>query len=109
VGIYIMGVYGEIFGPLAGELIGTYAGKKLEKYTGMGSGAGGAAGKGIGTALGKLAKYKKGGRVKRTGKAIVHKGEYVLPRGVKPTKAQMKKVAKKRKCKGGKRCKCKRK
>ncbi len=42
-------------------------------------------------------KFKKGGRVKKTGKAILHKGEFVLPVGVKPTKAQMKKVAKKRK------------
>lgn len=41
----------------------------------------------------KLPAFKKGGRVKRTGKALVHKGEYILPRGVKPTKAQVKKVA----------------
>lgn len=41
----------------------------------------------------KLQAYKKGGRVKRTGKALVHKGEYILPRGVKPTKAQVKKIA----------------
>ena len=39
-----------------------------------------------------LPAFKKGGRVKRTGKAIVHKGEYILPKGVKPTKAQVKKV-----------------
>jgi hypothetical protein len=38
-------------------------------------------------------KYKKGGRVKKTGVAMVHKGEFVLPVGVKPTKAQIKKVA----------------
>ena len=37
--------------------------------------------------------YKKGGKVTKTGKALVHKGEYILPKGVKPTKAQVKKVA----------------
>ena len=37
--------------------------------------------------------FKTGGRVKRTGKALVHKNEYVLPAGVEPTKAQKKKVA----------------
>ena len=41
---------------------------------------------------GPVVKYKKGGRVKCTCKAIVHKGEYILPKGVKPTKAQVKKV-----------------
>lgn len=41
--------------------------------------------------------FKNGGRVKKTGMALVHKGEFVLPVGVKPTKAQLKKVAKKRK------------
>jgi len=95
--LYQMGVYGDILGPLAGELIGTYAGHKLGGYTGIGSGAGGTYGKTIGSAIGKLVKYKKGGRVKRTGKAIVHKGEYVLPKGVRPTKSQMKKVAAKKK------------
>ena len=44
-----------------------------------------------------LPRFKKGGRVKKTGKAILHKGEFILPVGVKPTKAQLKKVAKKRK------------
>jgi hypothetical protein len=31
-------------------------------------------------AIGKIASYKKGGRVRRTGLALVHKGEYVIPR-----------------------------
>ena len=38
--------------------------------------------------------FKTGGRVKRTGLAKVHKGEFVLPKEVKPTKAQKAKVAK---------------
>jgi hypothetical protein len=41
--------------------------------------------------------FKKGGRVKKTGKAMLHKGEFVLPVGVKPTKAQIKKVAMRKK------------
>ena len=41
--------------------------------------------------------YKMGGRVKKTGKALVHKGEFVLPRGVKPTKGQCTRVMMKRK------------
>jgi hypothetical protein len=41
-----------------------------------------------------LTKLEKGGDVKKTGAVIVHKGEYMLPKGVKPTKAQRKAVAK---------------
>jgi hypothetical protein len=40
--------------------------------------------------------FKKGGLVKKTGVAFVHKGEFVLPVGVKPTKAQIKQVAKRK-------------
>ena len=51
----------------------------------------------IGGALGNLLPFKKGGRVPQTHSgqvpALLHSGEYVLPAGVKPTKAQMKKVA----------------
>lgn len=81
-----MGVIGAGLGGLAGQAIG-------QKYGGA---AGGAAGKMIGTGLGTLFPYfKKGGKVTKTGAAIVHKGEYVLPVGVKPTKAQKAAVAKK--------------
>jgi hypothetical protein len=38
------------------------------------------------------AKYKTGGRVKATGQALVHAGEYILPKGVKPTAEQKKQV-----------------
>lgn len=103
--LYKMGRYSEILLPVAGEILGNYAGTRWGKHTGIGGGAAGGIGKGLGEKLSKLMKYKKGGRVKKTGKAIVHKGEYVLPRGVKPTKSQMKKVAKRKskKKKGGKR------
>ena len=51
----------------------------------------------IGGALGNFLPFEKGGKVPvRKGKplpALLHGGEYVLPAGVKPTKAQMKKVA----------------
>ena len=43
---------------------------------------------------GSMTKYEKGGRVTRTEPAMVHSGEYVLPKGVKPTMAQKKAVAK---------------
>jgi hypothetical protein len=33
--------------------------------------------------------FKLGGRVKKTGTALVHAGEYVLPKGIKPTKDQI--------------------
>jgi hypothetical protein len=100
--LYKMGKYGAAFGPLVGELIGQIAGHHLGKYTGMNSAAGGQFGTKFGQVVGGLTRYKKGGRVKRTGKAIVHKGEYVLPRGVRPTKAQRKKVAKGKKRKSKK-------
>ena len=38
--------------------------------------------------------FDEGGEVKKTQVAKVHKGEYVLPAGVKPTKGQRKAVAK---------------
>lgn len=48
----------------------------------------------LGSFLGGLSGFKNGGKVTRTGKALVHKGEYVLPANAKPTKAQMAIVAK---------------
>jgi hypothetical protein len=45
----------------------------------------------------KLPEFKKGGKVKKTGPIMAHKGEYVLPASVKPTKKQMSKVSKLRK------------
>tara|TARA_R110000868_G_C10557678_1_gene736572 strand:- start:156 stop:413 length:258 start_codon:yes stop_codon:yes gene_type:complete len=43
---------------------------------------------------GKPKLYRKGGKVYKTGPAIVHKGEFVLPKGVMPTPMQIKKVNK---------------
>jgi len=64
-----------------------------------GGASGSTAGKNIGTAIGSslgaiFPYFLHGGPVKRTGKAIVHKGEYVLPKNAKPTKAQKAVVAK---------------
>jgi len=38
--------------------------------------------------------YEKGGKVKKTGLANLHEGEFVLPKGVAPTVAQRRAVAK---------------
>ena len=79
-----MGLLGSAIGKLAGGIIG----KKLGNQK---------AGEEIGGAVGTVAPgFKTGGAVKRTGKALVHKGEYVLPKGVKPTAAQRKAVAKRK-------------
>jgi len=88
-----MGLLGSQLGGYAGAGIGEAVGKKL------GGSIGQEAGKNIGRALGTAAGaalpyFKKGGQVKRTGPAVVHRGEYVLPVGVKPTKAQKAAVAK---------------
>jgi len=48
----------------------------------------------IGGGLGSLLPFKKGGRVRRNTRALLHKGEYVLPRGVNPTRSQVKMVKK---------------
>lgn len=99
-----MGLFGDILGGF-GKDIGRFAGKHLGKFTGINEDLGGQIGNAVGPKLGSLIPYKKGGRVKRTGKALVHKGEYVLPKGVKPTKAQIKKVLKGKKKKVSKKCK----
>ena len=41
-------------------------------------------------------KLEDGGAVDKTEMALVHKGEYMLPKGVKPTPAQRRAVAKKK-------------
>lgn len=90
-----MGVIGAAVGSEGGSALGGIIGKKL------GGRGGAAAGRNIGRAVGGLAggafpMFKKGGKVNKTGLALVHKGEYVLPAGVKPTKAQKARVAKKK-------------
>ena len=81
------------FGSLLGRLAGTI-GSALLPIKGVDGGE-------LGSALGGLTGFKNGGRVKRTGKALIHKGEWVLPVGVPPTKSQKAKIAKK-KAGGGK-------
>jgi hypothetical protein len=79
-------------GDVAGGLLGGELGRKF----------GGERGQKVGEAIGSIAgsylPFKKGGRVPgkkgRARRAIVHGGEYVLPVGVAPTKAQKKAVAK---------------
>ena len=43
---------------------------------------------------GVLKHYKTGGKVKKSGLAVLHKNEYVLPTGIAPTLTQKKAVAK---------------
>lgn len=90
-----MGAIGRKLGAALGKGIGGWAGQGLGKYTGMHQGEGQKVGADIGgDILGALIPFKKGGRVKKNTKAMLHKGEYVLPRGVKPTKKQIKAVKK---------------
>ena len=89
-----MGVLGGAIGSEAGSFLGS-------KLGGLAGKKGAQAGANIGRVAGGLAggafpMFKKGGKVKKTGLAVVHKGEYVLPKGVKPTKAQKARVAKKK-------------
>lgn len=96
-----MGILGSQIGSYGGAALGEALGKVIDKRTG-GGGIAQEAGKNIGrvagAALGSAIPYfKTGGQVKKTGAAYVHKGEYVLPVGVKPTKAQKAAVAKMKK------------
>jgi hypothetical protein len=91
-----MGILGQAAGRFVGKKIGRFAGRKLGKYTGIGEERGGKFGGDVGGALGTLTPYKKGGPVKKTAPALLHKGEYVLPKGVKPTKKQKMLVEKRR-------------
>lgn len=88
-----MGLLGSQLGSVVGGAIGSNLGKKIgyEK-----------AGQEVGTLLGRagglaLPYFKKGGEVRKTGIAMVHKGEYVLPKNIKPTKSQKMKVNKMKK------------
>lgn len=92
-----MGKIGRLLGNALGQAVGGAAGQALGKFTGIG----GAEGRNIGGDVGGsilefLIPFKQGGKVTKTTKALLHKGEYVLPKGVKPTKAQIKAVMKRR-------------
>jgi len=85
------GIFGDI-GKAFGSVVGVFdksAGRAVSNTLG---GIGNIADKGA--ELAPLVGFKKGGKVTKTQMAQVHKGEYVLPAGVKPTKTQMKAVAK---------------
>lgn len=83
-----MGFFGNLLGEVGGGLVGGL----------IGGGKGKQVGSNIGGELGSLIPFKHGGAVgKRNVKALLHAGEYVLPAGVKPTKAQKKAVADKKK------------
>lgn len=81
-----------LLGAAVGSLGGGFLGNKL------GGSAGASAGSQIGSILGNFLPFKTGGpvpgKVGKPVKALVHGGEYVLPAGVKPTKAQKAAVAK---------------
>jgi len=49
-----------------------------------------------GPVINQLMKLEEGGPVNKTQMALVHKGEYMLPKGVKPTPAQRRAVVKKK-------------
>lgn len=89
-----MGVVGRKWGSALGKALGGFAGKKLGKYTGMGQKEGAKIGEDIGGDAGDLLPFKKGGRVQKNGKIYAHKGEFVLPKGIKPTTHQIKLVRK---------------
>jgi hypothetical protein len=84
----IGGAVGSLAGPVSG-VAGSAIGSKLGKEF-------------LTPKLNKVAGYKTGGKVPKTGLALIHKGEYVLPANVKPTKAQMNAVAKNKRGAGGK-------
>ena len=65
------------FGSLLGDAVDAIGGKKT---------------KGWGGRVGGLLPFKTGGAVQKDTKALLHGGEYVLPKGVKPTVAQKKAV-----------------
>jgi hypothetical protein len=94
-----MAILGSIFGRGAGKALGSGLGKLVGGKAGKK--LGGSLGAELGTAAGALTPYKLGGKVPKTGPALLHKNEFVLPAGVKPTKAQKAAVAKGKKKSAG--------
>jgi hypothetical protein len=80
-----MGMFGSLLGNLAGGL-----GSKFLPIPGVNGGE-------LGGALGGLLPFKTGGAVKKTGPAYLHKGEFVLSPGLKPTAYQRKVVSQNKK------------
>jgi len=73
-----MGLLGGQLGELGGRGLGEYVGGKYFGDAGkkIGGDLGSQAGKFLGS---ELIPFKKGGRVKKTGMAMLHKGEIVVP------------------------------
>ena len=71
-----MGVIGGILGTGAGQLAGHGISNAIGGKTGEVIGD---VVSGLGTVFGAMLPFKKGGKVKKTGPAYVHKGEVVLP------------------------------
>jgi hypothetical protein len=92
-----MGKLGAFLGHNLGGIIGHYAGKRFGKYTGIDHLRGAGIGSDIGGQLGELLPFKKGGKIKKNGKIYAHKGEFILPKGVKPTTHQVKIVRRRHK------------
>jgi hypothetical protein len=90
-----MGRIGRYVGGQVGKRVGKYAGQKLGKYTGVHADRGAKIGRKVGQELGDLLPFKKGGKVKKTGPIYAHKGEFVLPQGIRPTVKQLKKMKRK--------------
>lgn len=94
-----MGFFGNLLGGAGGTILGAGLGGAFGGQKGAQTGAN--IGGQIGKIAGDLIPFRKGGRVPgakgKPVKAVVHGGEYVLPVGVKPTKAQVKAVARRHK------------
>lgn len=75
-------------GGIIGGTYGSQVGKSLAHYVGLSDDFGSEIGSVLGVIGGGLLGFKTGGIVKRTGPIYAHKGEYVLPVGVQPTKTQ---------------------
>ena len=98
-----MGIFGGAIGSVLGSEIGSGIGKTLDRLAGkkgrrIVAKLGGSIGKiGGGIAEASLIPFKNGGRVNapknKPVPAILHGQEYVLPVGIKPTKAQVQAVA----------------
>ena len=98
-----MGAIGKMAGKFIGQKIGELAGKKLGKYTNVGADKGAQIGESCGASLlENLIPFKKGGPIKKTGPILAHKGEYILPKGVRPTSKQRAMVKKRRSKKASK-------
>jgi hypothetical protein len=82
----VLDIHKMKFGSIIGRALGSIAGNIIP-IKGLDGGA-------IGETLGGLTGYKTGGKVKKTGPALLHSQEFVLPANAKPTKAQRAIVAK---------------